>query len=61
MNTPRNERAAYGLRRMSKAIDRAIAAKTDLEKERAFRWVTRWALVGGICPTSRDQPHWKID
>lgn len=33
---------------MSKAIDRAMAAPTTAEQERAMRWVRRWGIVGGI-------------
>jgi hypothetical protein len=42
------ERKAYGTQRMLAAIERAIEADTDAEKERAARWATAWGALSGI-------------
>lgn len=36
------------MHRMAQAIERAVAARTDKEKERAARWVGAWGLLCGI-------------
>lgn len=43
-----DERKAYGKQRMLEAIERAIDAGTDAEKERAARWATAWGALAGI-------------
>lgn len=43
-----DERKAYGKQRMLAAIERAIDAGTDAEKERAARWATAWGALSGI-------------
>lgn len=47
-NRSLDERKAYGTQRMLAAIERAIEADTDTEKERAARWATAWGALGGI-------------
>lgn len=44
----KKERKAYALLRMVAAIDRAIEAGTDAEKEKAARWASAWGAVGGV-------------
>lgn len=39
---------SYAMRRMSIAIERAIAAGSARDKERAARWAAAWGLVLGI-------------
>ena len=43
-----DQRKAYGTQRMLAAIERAIAAETDAEKERAARWASAWGALSGI-------------
>jgi hypothetical protein len=42
------QRRAYAARRMSKAVDRAILATADVDREQARRWVEAWRIVSGI-------------
>ena len=44
----RQERKAYGMRRMGLAIGRAMAATTADEQKRAVRWVAAWGMICGI-------------
>jgi hypothetical protein len=44
----RQNRKSYGMLRMSRAIGRAIDARTPAEQDRAIRWVAAWGLIGGI-------------
>ncbi|MDM5180669.1 hypothetical protein PO883_26150 [Massilia sp. DJPM01] len=44
----KEQRKAYGMARMVKAIDRAIDALTDAEKARAARWASAWGAISGI-------------
>ena len=39
---------SYAMRRMSMAIERAIAARSAREKERAARWAAAWGRILGI-------------
>ena len=39
---------SYAMHRMAKAIERAIAGQTTMEKERAARWAAAWGLLCGI-------------
>ncbi len=49
MNSPHQYlRKSYAMRRMAKAIERAIAARSGKEKERAARWAAAWGLLCGI-------------
>lgn len=47
-NRSLDERKAYGIQRMLAAIERAIEADTDAEKERAARWATAWGALSGM-------------
>jgi len=42
------QRRAYAARRMSEAVDRAILATTNFEKDQAARWVEAWRAASGI-------------
>jgi hypothetical protein len=44
----KDERKAYGMLRMAAAIERAIVAEQDDEKDRAARWATAWGAISGI-------------
>ncbi|HEX8612706.1 MAG TPA: hypothetical protein VF800_15575 [Telluria sp.] len=44
----KQDRKAYGMSRMVKAIDRAIDSATDEEKARAARWASAWGAISGI-------------
>jgi len=44
----KDERKAYGMRRMAAAIARAIDADQSDEKDRAARWAAAWGAIGGI-------------
>jgi hypothetical protein len=44
----KDERKAYGMSRMVKAIGRAIDSSTDEEKDRAARWAAAWGAISGI-------------
>jgi len=49
MKTPHQYlRKSYAMRRMAKAIERAIVASTGVEKERAARWAAAWGVLCGI-------------
>jgi hypothetical protein len=48
MRRDKDERTAYALRRLSKAVDRAITAKSDQAKASARRWAELWAKAAGI-------------
>jgi hypothetical protein len=45
---------SYAMQRMSVAIERAIAAPTIKEKERAARWAAAWGLLCGVTATASD-------
>ena len=45
MPRDQHQRRAYALRRMSKAVDRAIVKRNP---ERARRWVNAWAIAAGL-------------
>jgi hypothetical protein len=47
-NQSRLLRKSYAMHRMAEAIERAVVAATDKEKERAARWVGAWGLLCGI-------------
>jgi hypothetical protein len=47
-NQSRLLRKSYAMQRMAEAIERAVVARTDKEKERAARWVGAWGLLCGI-------------
>ena len=42
------ERKAYSMWRMIMAIQRAIGADSDTEKDQAARWAAAWGLLSGI-------------
>lgn len=44
----RQQRKSYGMRRMGKAIGRAIEAASSEEQARAIRWAAAWGLLCGI-------------
>lgn len=44
----RQERKAYGMRRMGLAIGRAIRATSVDEQKQAVRWVAAWGMICGI-------------
>jgi hypothetical protein len=44
----RQQRKSYGMRRMGKAIGRAIQAGSSAEQARAIRWAAAWGLLCGI-------------
>ncbi|CUI06268.1 hypothetical protein LXA47_13880 [Massilia sp. P8910] len=44
----KEERKAYGMFRMVKAIDRAIDSPSGEEKARAARWASAWGAISGI-------------
>jgi hypothetical protein len=44
----RQQRKSYGMRRMGKAIGRAIQAGSSDEQARAIRWAGAWGLLCGI-------------
>ena len=48
MRRDKNQRRAYALARLSKAVDRAILAKSDQAKEPAKKWAAAWARAAGI-------------
>ena len=41
-------RKSYALRRMARAIERAMQAASSKDCERAIRWVAAWGLLCGI-------------
>lgn len=41
-------RKSYAMRRMARAIERAMQAGSSKESERAIRWVAAWGLLCGI-------------
>jgi hypothetical protein len=41
-------RKAYSMERMIAAIQRAILADTEAQKEKAARWAAAWGLLSGI-------------
>ncbi len=47
-NQSKRERKSYAMQRMVEAIDRAIEASTDAEKQRAARWASAWSAVAGV-------------
>jgi hypothetical protein len=44
----RQQRKSYGMRRMGKAIGRAIQAPSSEQQARAIRWAAAWGLLCGI-------------
>ncbi len=44
----KDARRAYSRERMIAAIERAIAASTDAQKEKAARWAAAWGALSGI-------------
>jgi hypothetical protein len=42
MRRDKHQRKAYALRRLSKAVDRSINAKSDDEKAMAKKWAQAW-------------------
>ena len=42
MRRDKHQRQAYALRRLSKAVDRAIVATSKEEKARAKKWTEAW-------------------
>jgi hypothetical protein len=44
----RHQRKSYGMRRMGKAIGRAMQAASSEEQARAIRWAAAWGLLCGI-------------
>jgi hypothetical protein len=44
----KQQRKSYGMRRMGKAIGRAIHATSGEEQARATRWAGAWGLLCGI-------------
>lgn len=48
MRRDSNQRKAYALARLSKAVDRAITAKSDQTKARAKHWAELWARAAGV-------------
>lgn len=45
MNTESHQKRAYALNRMSRAVDRVIAAKSESAKAKAALWVAAWWRV----------------
>lgn len=43
MRRDKNQRKAYALARLSKAVDRSILAKSKQEKTKAKKWAELWA------------------
>lgn len=43
MRRDRQQCKAYALRRLSKAVDRSILAKSEQEKAKAKKWAELWA------------------
>lgn len=48
MRRDKHQRQAYALRRLSKAVDRTITAKSDQLKVTARRWAELWAKAAGV-------------
>jgi len=48
MRRDKEERKAYALRRLSKAVDRVITAKSDQVDVTARRWAELWAKAAGL-------------
>lgn len=44
----RQEKKAYALMRMARAIGRAVDAASNAEKDRAARWAAAWGVLAGI-------------
>jgi hypothetical protein len=44
----RQQRKSFGMRRMGKAIGRAIQAASSDDQARAIRWAAAWGLLCGI-------------
>jgi hypothetical protein len=44
----RQQRKSFGMRRMGRAIGRAIQAGSSEEQARAIRWAAAWGLLCGI-------------
>jgi hypothetical protein len=42
------ERKSYAMQRMGRAIDRAIASRTLVDKDKAAKWAAAWGMVCGI-------------
>jgi hypothetical protein len=42
------DRKSYSRKRMAQAIERAMAADSAAEQEKAKRWAAAWGLLGGI-------------
>ena len=47
MRRDKHQRKAYALARLSKAVDRAITAKSDQTKAKAKQWAEIWAKAAG--------------
>ena len=47
MRRDKHQRIAYAIRRSSLAVDRAIRATTQSEKDRAGVWARLWAAAYG--------------
>jgi hypothetical protein len=50
MRRDKYQRQAYALRRMSKAVDRALLANDPAIKSRAGRWAYLWREYSGFRP-----------
>lgn len=48
MKRNKNQRTAYAMNRLSKAVDRVITAKSQQEKAMGRQWAALWAKAAGI-------------
>lgn len=48
MKRDKHQRIAYAWRRLSKAVDRAVIAKTELDKNQAKKWAKLWAKAAKL-------------
>lgn len=48
-----HQRRAYAMRRLTKAVDRAIVAQSMDERLKASHWADAWAVLAGVRPARR--------
>lgn len=56
MKKDQHQRKAYGLNRMTKAVDRIIKTNLEAEKSKGRKWVNAWAKVAKLGPQSSNNP-----
>jgi hypothetical protein len=56
MKKDQHQRKAYGINRMTKAVDRIIKTNSEAEKLQGRKWVNAWAKVAKIGPQSSNNP-----